>query len=1005
MFRRKRARGAAARGDRGGHRAHRIAADPIVLEPLEERLLLSADCPTIDLVEADNRGLIMLHASRELATATVTTTNVQVFRAGQDGLLGTEDDELVNRTVSLENDDTIVVDADVEANERYRVVVLDAVRDRDGNFLDGEFNGADTASGDGEAGGSYEFFARSSIAPIARMITTGGTIYLRLFVDETPLTAQNFMDYADAGAWDGTFFHRSAEDFVIQGGGFRDSDFGAIPQNDPVRNEPGISNLRGTIAVAKLGNQPDSGTNQWFFNLGDNSGNLDSQNGGFTVFGEVLGPDDLAVIDDIASLAIVDASGQGSAFGEVPVLDTDVYRANGNMITSGNLASISRVSILMDISGEPAGQLAEDQAFIVQSNRDARVLFFDLSGNAPRDMSELVRVNFSGNRIEQITIDGELGDGQIGIYIQDATGVGTIRDTRDGEATDVAFIVADTSISRVDLRGGLSGFNLNGFTLPGGLTFEEDIDGDGTAGDDLALWAAEDDVRQLRLRDRLRGDVVLPGGVRDVKIDGDVRDVDFLIGAENDPNVSVSFTMTDVRNSSIVSELPIKKIKVQQWERGNGIEAPSIDSIRAKADRDSSGEFSVSLNVFGDEDTRFGLRSFNIDGDLLNADWTITGDVGMLKVGGGLTNTYIDVDGDLAGLKADQVFVSNVAGTGDGGTIKVTEWDGGEIRFASANSIKSTGDNRRGIDGDVSALIEIRNATTERAISSIVIAGDFIGGETDIVGGINRFEVKGRTIDTEMSFRGEVGSAVFGEVDDSNFGGQFVDSLRAVRWTGGTLLGADIERIDITGDQRNGVDGDLIAELSLSGRLRTLDVAGSYSGLIDLNEPSGSIRVGGDMFQSLLIVSRTEVGDAVALDLLQVDGDFVDSELRTPATIQRMSFGRMVDASLFVGLPLEANGLPESGDGIFTGATINRLDIRGVDDGMAFIRSNISADIVNDVRLGMVDFDGIGPFGVAGNTINTVELRTDDGRTIVRSPETSLRFEDLEIRVNFVPAA
>src|SRR5207245_338894 len=46
---------------------------------------------------------------------------------------------------------------------------------------------------------------------------------------------------------------------------------------------------------------PDSATNGWFFNLRDNTDILDTQNGGFTSFGTVLG-NGMDVVDAIASL-------------------------------------------------------------------------------------------------------------------------------------------------------------------------------------------------------------------------------------------------------------------------------------------------------------------------------------------------------------------------------------------------------------------------------------------------------------------------------------------------------------------------------------------------------------------------------------------------------------------------------------------------------------------------------------------------------------------------------
>ena len=67
------------------------------------------------------------------------------------------------------------------------------------------------------------------------------------------------------------------------------------------------------------GTGPDAATSQWFFNLGDNSSLLDNQNGGFTVFGEVLG-DGMDVVDAIAAVDIFNFTNSVSGvFSDLPL--------------------------------------------------------------------------------------------------------------------------------------------------------------------------------------------------------------------------------------------------------------------------------------------------------------------------------------------------------------------------------------------------------------------------------------------------------------------------------------------------------------------------------------------------------------------------------------------------------------------------------------------------------------------------------------------------------------
>lgn len=131
-------------------------------------------------------------------------------------------------------------------------------------------------------------------------------IRMELFDDKTPLTVQNFLSYVNnasaTGDYDGTYFHRFVNGFVLQGGGFNppisNNNLGthvATPyqvHNEFFPDDAELDPLPGTVAMAKVGTTdgggPHSATSEFFFNYADNSTTLDPQNGGFTVFGKVI---------------------------------------------------------------------------------------------------------------------------------------------------------------------------------------------------------------------------------------------------------------------------------------------------------------------------------------------------------------------------------------------------------------------------------------------------------------------------------------------------------------------------------------------------------------------------------------------------------------------------------------------------------------------------------------------------------------------------------------------
>lgn len=342
-----------------------------VVEGLENRLLLAS--PKVAWMVADNRGDVTMRI-RDLDAATVNNRSVLVYLAGDDNTLGTADDQNVRARIKYKNARKLKINVTMDPDTPYRIRLLGtSIKDTYGRFLDGEFNGVNVKSGDGRRGGDFDV-SLATPSNVARFATRAGEIYALLDSDK-PNTLANFQLYANATVWDGTFIHRSSDDgfgnpFVIQGGGFRvelDDEISRAPSVAGIDVEVGGSHLRGTIGMAR-GGSTTSNTNQWFFNLADNTfldAGVDGfgQKFGYTKFGQIVaGPNQasaaagLAVMDRIYNdYDVVDASGDPAVTGDpaiaaamtdLPVTDEADFIANG-LNPRAHLVHISRVSFLM----------------------------------------------------------------------------------------------------------------------------------------------------------------------------------------------------------------------------------------------------------------------------------------------------------------------------------------------------------------------------------------------------------------------------------------------------------------------------------------------------------------------------------------------------------------------------------------------------------------------------------------------------------------------------------
>ncbi len=156
--------------------------------------------------------------------------------------------------------------------------------------------------------------------PLPRVLlhTSEGDITIELYPNKSPKSVANFLQYVRSDFYDGTVFHRVIKGYLVQAGIYTRQLVQKRTRDPiPAESDNGLSNLRGTVAVAR-GADPDSGTSQFFINLVDNRrlDYVNKQSGltwGYTVFGKVIKGMD--VVDRIGDLP---THAQGPFAGDVP---------------------------------------------------------------------------------------------------------------------------------------------------------------------------------------------------------------------------------------------------------------------------------------------------------------------------------------------------------------------------------------------------------------------------------------------------------------------------------------------------------------------------------------------------------------------------------------------------------------------------------------------------------------------------------------------------------------
>ena len=136
-----------------------------------------------------------------------------------------------------------------------------------------------------------------------RLVTTKGTITMRLAADSSPIAVANFVALVSCGFYDDVIFHRIAymgdgTPFVIQGGDPLGNGTGGPGYT--IDDEPVVGSYRrGTLAMART-SAPNSQGSQFFIVLDDAAGPVLEQARTYAILGEVV--EGMDVVDAIAAV-------------------------------------------------------------------------------------------------------------------------------------------------------------------------------------------------------------------------------------------------------------------------------------------------------------------------------------------------------------------------------------------------------------------------------------------------------------------------------------------------------------------------------------------------------------------------------------------------------------------------------------------------------------------------------------------------------------------------------
>jgi len=567
---------------------------------------------------------------------------------------------------------------------------------------------------------------------LVQIQTTLGNIDVELNDNVAPLTVANFLNYASSGLYDNTIIHRVVDDpspgiKIIQGGGFQASGAPIATPFGNLQNEFSLSNLRGTIAMAKLPGDPNSATSQWFINDQDNTG-LDTSDGGFTVFGAVISG--MNIVDEITALTTVDGTALNPQFdNSLPVINPTT--ASSPPVPT-DLVGVMSVTILPQIA---LTATSEDPTLVTTDVTGSQLTLSPIAGKSGITFVRVTATDLVGHQVSDVfkvevapaaprALDVTLGAGHARILTYTETDRSHGQINFEGPGTLIVHFAGDAP-RLVDGGSRVTGQNLQVLGMDAtGTTAQSSLTTRGHVGKDSIInvgsIVTDGAFGAMKLvRSFVQGEVTVPGGVGSFYCDF-ARGGTIDLGTPIAPGRSTNLTVSTIIDENLTTTARISQIRAFNWfnadDLSESVQAPVLSKLI------SFGNFTPGLQLSG----AIGFAALGRTQILgtIGGTWSVAGGVPSLRVGSvapdfdGTFPTPINslsVKGNFAGrITAPSIGTMSVRGAMSGAAIILTA-PGLELGSLSV---------RKGIsDTLIDAAGNIGTISTSKLLNSIVYAG------------------------------------------------------------------------------------------------------------------------------------------------------------------------------------------------------------------------------------------------------------------------------------------